>query len=141
MLSIIPTDPTRFTSNPAPGRPATPGFTNYTYAVDDYNRYFLNQLYELLTEYGPVQEVWFDGANPDRNVKETYNYAAWFDLIRRLQPGAIIFGKGPDGRWVGNEGGVGRTTEWSVIPACPRHRPQGPTGLTCRLGILAVATN
>jgi alpha-L-fucosidase len=37
-------------------------------------------------------------------------------LIRHLQPGAIIFGKGPDGRWVGNEGGVGRTTEWSVIP-------------------------
>ena len=93
-----------------------PGFTNYTYEVDDYNRYFLNQLYELLTEYGPIQEVWFDGANPDPSVKETYNYAAWYDLIRHLQPRAIIMGKGPDVRWVGNEGGVGRTTEWSVIP-------------------------
>jgi alpha-L-fucosidase len=116
VLSIIPTDPANFKSNPALGRPPPAGSTNYTYEVDDYNRYFLNQLYELLTEYGPVQEVWFDGANPDQRVKETYNYAAWFDLIRHLQPGAIIFGKGPDGRWVGNEGGVGRITEWSVVP-------------------------
>jgi len=116
VLSVIPTDPASFQSNPSKGRTPTPGFTNYTYVVDDYNRYFLNQLYELLTEYGPIGEVWFDGANPDPSVHETYNYAAWFDLIRKLQPGAIIFGKGPDGRWVGNEGGVGRTTEWSVIP-------------------------
>ena len=84
--------------------------------MDDYNRYFLNQLYELLTEYGPIEEVWFDGANPDPSVHETYNYAAWYDLIRHLQPDAVILGKGPDVRWVGNEGGVGRTTEWSVIP-------------------------
>ncbi|MFO1477677.1 MAG: alpha-L-fucosidase, partial [Verrucomicrobiota bacterium] len=115
-VSVIPTDPAAFLSHPETGRAPSPGFTNYTYDVDDYNRYFLNQLYELLTEYGPVQEVWFDGANPDPSVHETYNYAAWFDLIRRLQPGAIIFGKGPDGRWVGNEAGIGRTTEWSVIP-------------------------
>jgi len=115
-LSVIPTDPASFKANPSAGRPPAPGFTNYTYVVDDYNRYFLNQLYELLTEYGPIAEVWFDGANPDPSVHETYDYAAWFDLIRKLQPGAIIFGKGPDGRWVGNEGGVGRTTEWSVIP-------------------------
>jgi alpha-L-fucosidase len=116
VLSVIPTDPARFKSNPALGRTPPAGFTNYTNAVDDYNRYFLNQLYELLTEYGPIQEVWFDGANPDPRVKETYNYAAWYQLIRRLQPGAVIMGKGPDVRWVGNEGGVGRTTEWSVIP-------------------------
>jgi len=116
VLSVIPTDPARFQSNPANGRSPTPGFTNYTYMVDDYNRYFLNQLYELLTEYGPISEVWFDGANPDPSVKETYNYQAWYDLIRSLQPNAVIMGKGPDVRWVGNEGGVGRTTEWSVVP-------------------------
>jgi alpha-L-fucosidase len=116
VLSVIPTDPKSFQSDPSKGRAPTPGFTNYTYVVDDYNRYFLNQLYELLTEYGTIGEVWFDGANPDPSVHETYNYEAWFDLIRKLQPGAIIFGKGPDGRWVGNESGVGRTTEWSVIP-------------------------
>jgi alpha-L-fucosidase len=116
VLSVIPTDPSSFQSNPAKGRAPAPGFTNYTYMVDDYNRYFLNQLYELLTEYGPIQEVWFDGANPDRSVQQTYNYAAWYNLIRNLQPKAVIMGKGPDVRWVGNEGGVGRTTEWSVIP-------------------------
>jgi alpha-L-fucosidase len=121
VLSVIPTDPASFKSNPALGRTPAAGFTNYTYAVDDYNRYFLNQLYELLTEYGPIDEVWFDGANPDPSVKETYNYAAWYDLIRRLQPGAVIFGKGPDARWVGTESGYGRTTEWSVIPL-----PQSP---------------
>lgn len=116
VLSVIPTDPASFQSNPSLGRTPAPGFTNYTYEVDDYNRYFLNQLYELLTQYGPIQEVWFDGANPDPSVHETYNYQAWYDLIRHLQPGAVIMGKGPDVRWVGNEGGVGRTTEWSVIP-------------------------
>jgi len=116
VLSSIPTDPASFKSDPAKGRTPAAGFTNYTYTVDDYNRYFLNQLYELLTEYGPIEEVWFDGANPDPSVHETYDYNAWYDLIRRLQPGAVIMGKGPDVRWVGNEGGVGRTTEWSVIP-------------------------
>jgi alpha-L-fucosidase len=114
--SVIPTDPAHFKTDPSKGRTPPEGFKSYTYEVDDYNRYFLNQLYELLTEYGPIQEVWFDGANPDRSVKETYDYAAWYDLIRHLQPAAIIFGKGPDARWVGNEAGVGRTAEWSVIP-------------------------
>ena len=49
-------------------------------------------------------------------MHQTYDYAAWYDLIRSLQPDAVISVKGPDVRWVGNEGGVGRTTEWSVIP-------------------------
>jgi alpha-L-fucosidase len=116
LRSVIPTDPASFKSDPAKGRAPTPGFGSYVYEVNDYNRYFLNQLYELLTEYGPVDEVWFDGANPDPSVSETYDYAAWYDLIRKLQPQAVIFGKGPDARWVGNESGVGRTTEWSVVP-------------------------
>jgi alpha-L-fucosidase len=114
--STIPTDPASFEKNPAQGRTPAPGFNRYSYEVDDYNRYFLNQLYELLTEYGPISDVWFDGANPDPSVHETYDYTAWYDLIHQLQPGAIISVKGPDARWVGNEGGHGRTTEWSVIP-------------------------
>lgn len=114
--STIPTDPASFKSDPSKGRAPTAGFKSFSYEVNDYNRYFLNQLYELLTEYGPVHEVWFDGANPDPSVPETYDYAAWYDLIRRLQPGAVIMGKGPDVRWVGSESGYGRTTEWSVIP-------------------------
>ncbi len=116
LRSVIPTDPASFKADPSKGRSPAPGFKSYTYEVDNYNRYFMNQLYELLTEYGPVAEVWFDGANPDPSVHETYDYAAWYDLIRKLQPKAVISCKGPDVRWVGNESGVGRTTEWSVIP-------------------------
>jgi len=123
--SSIPTDPASFQTDPAKGRPLPQGSASYTYEVDDYNRYFLNQLYELLTEYGPISVVWFDGANPDPSVHQTYDYSAWYDLIRRLQPEAVISVKGPDVRWVGNEGGVGRTTEWSVIPL-----PQPPDKLT-----------
>ena len=123
--SVIPTDPASFQSNPMNGRTPPPGFTNYTYVVDDYNRYFLNQLYELLTEYGPVSEVWFDGANFITGTTEYYSYAAWYDLIHNLQPNAIIFGKGPDARWVGNENGVARNSEWSVIPL-----PSSPTNYT-----------
>ena len=116
LQSTIPTDPASFKTNPSHGREPAPGFQSFTYRVDDYNRYFLNELYELLTEYGPIREVWFDGANPDPSVHEDYDHAAWYDLIRKLQPQAIIFGKGPDARWVGNESGIGRTTEWSVVP-------------------------
>ncbi len=116
VLSVIPTNPATFKTDPAEGRKPPRGFKSYTYRVDDYNRYFMNQLYELLTEYGPIHEVWFDGANPDPSVHETYNYDAWYDLIRHLQPQAVISVKGPDVRWVGNESGIGRTTSWSVIP-------------------------
>ena len=116
LKSTIPTDPASFKTRPRRGRAPTPGFGRFSYEVDDYNRYFLNQLYELLTEYGPIAEVWFDGANPDPSVEQRYDYAAWYDLIRSLQPNAVIMGKGPDVRWVGSESGYGRTTEWSVIP-------------------------
>ncbi|MGM9489580.1 discoidin domain-containing protein [Ideonella sp. YS5] len=116
LKSTIPTAPATFNTDPSLGRQPAPGFGRYSYEVDDYNRYFLNQLYELLTEYGPIHEVWFDGANPDPSVQQRYDYNAWYDLIRRLQPQAVIMGKGPDVRWVGSESGYGRTTEWSVIP-------------------------
>lgn len=88
----------------------------FTYTVDDYNEYFLNQLFELLTEYGPIYEVWFDGAHPKPGTGQTYNYQIWYDMIRELAPHASIFGKGPDSRWCGNEGGGTRAAEYNVIP-------------------------
>ena len=48
--------------------------TTFKFKVDDYNEYFLNQLFELLTEYGPIHEVWFDGAHPKRKGGQKYNY-------------------------------------------------------------------
>ena len=89
--------------------------TTFTFDVDDYNEYFLNQLFELLTEYGPVSEVWFDGAHPKRKGGQQYNYLAWKELIHTLAPGAVIFGK-EDLRWCGNEAGKTRESEWNVIP-------------------------
>lgn len=97
-----------------PGRPFG-NRTSFTFQVDDYNEYFLNQLFELLTEYGPIHEVWFDGAHPKRKGGQTYNYLAWKELIHTLAPEAAIFGK-QDIRWCGNESGGTRDTEWNVIP-------------------------
>ena len=96
------------------GRPfANP--TTFQFVVDDYNEYFLNQLFELLTEYGPISEVWFDGAHPKRKGGQTYDYHAWKKLIHTLAPQAVVFGR-EDVRWCGNEAGATRDTEWNVIP-------------------------
>ena len=91
-----------------------------TYGVDcaAYNRFFKNQLRELLTNYGEIYEVWFDGAcgeGPD-GKKQEYDWAGYYALIRELQKDAVISIAGPDVRWVGNEAGRGREFEWSVVP-------------------------
>jgi alpha-L-fucosidase len=89
------------------------------YGSDAYNNFFVNQLTELLTHYGRVDEVWFDGANGEgpNGKKQVYDFERWYKLIRKLQPGAVIAIMGPDVRWVGTETGYGRETEWSVVPA------------------------
>ena len=113
--STIPTEPASFGSDPSIGRPTPDGRPTFVYEVDDYNRYFLNQLYELLTEYGEIAELWFDGANPKPGTNQTYDYAKWYEMIYALQPDVCLFG-GPDVRWVGNEAGYARESEWSVVP-------------------------
>lgn len=97
-----------------PGRPFK-NKTTFEFDVDDYNEYFLNQLFEILTEYGSVDEVWFDGAHPKTKGGQKYNYAAWKELIKKLAPNAVVFGR-EDIRWCGNESGNTRETEWNVIP-------------------------
>lgn len=89
------------------------------YGTEAYNDYFVNQLTELLTQYGWIDEVWFDGANGEgpNGKKQVYDFERWYKLIRRLQPSATIAVMGPDVRWVGTESGHGRETEWSVVPA------------------------
>ncbi|MCR4825016.1 MAG: alpha-L-fucosidase, partial [Bacteroidales bacterium] len=105
-----------------PGRPFGNKAT-FAFEVDDYNEYFLNQLFELLTEYGPVSEVWFDGAHPKRKGGQQYDYLAWKELIHALAPDAVVFGK-EDLRWCGNEAGETREAEWNVIPYA-----QDPAGM------------
>ncbi|MFJ9414036.1 alpha-L-fucosidase [Streptomyces sp. NPDC101227] len=87
--------------------------------ADDYDAYYLNQVYELFTQYGPIDELWLDGANPwsDSGITQKYNVAQWFKVIHRLSPDTVVFA-GPQGaRWVGNENGIARETEWSVTPS------------------------
>lgn len=96
------------------GRPFS-NKTKFKFNVDDYNEYYLNQLFELLTEYGPISEIWLDGAHPKTKGGQTYNHNAWRELIRTLAPKANIFGR-EDLRWCGNEGGHTRDSEWNVVP-------------------------
>lgn len=98
---------------PVEGRPFSNKKT-FRFMLDDYNEYFMNQLFEILTEYGEIHEVWFDGAHPKRKGGQRYNYAAWKELIRELAPKASIFGR-EDIRWCGNEAGQTRNTEWNVV--------------------------
>lgn len=89
------------------------------YGTEKYNDFFVNQLTELLTQYGRVDEVWFDGACGEgpNGKKQEYDFKRYYSVIRQLQPEAVIAVMGPDVRWVGTESGYGRDTEWSVIPA------------------------
>jgi alpha-L-fucosidase len=113
--SVIPTHPDSLTTDPTRQREVAPGAPTFRLKTDHYNRYFMNQLYELLTEYGPIHEVWFDGAHPKRKGGQTYLKAEWYRMIRALAPEAVIFG-GPDVRWCGNERGDTRESEWNVLP-------------------------
>jgi alpha-L-fucosidase len=98
------------------------------YGRPAYLDYYRSQLRELLTSYGPVFEVWFDGANGgdgyyggarERRKIDGATYYDWANtwaLVRNLQPGAVMFSDaGPDIRWVGNERGVAFETSWNPI--------------------------
>jgi alpha-L-fucosidase len=82
--------------------------------TEGYNRYYKNQLRELLTNYGEITEVWFDGAKGENAKNMEYDWAGFYATVRELQPNAVIF-NGPDIRWVGNERGYARASEWSVM--------------------------
>jgi alpha-L-fucosidase len=102
-----------------------------------YNDFFCDQLTELLTRYGPVAEVWFDGANGEgpNGRKQSYDWTRFWALVRRLQPNAVMFSDaGPDIRWIGNERGVAGDTNWSTMnpDAVPYPGADGP-GITAAL--------
>jgi len=101
---------------------------------DAYNEFYNNQLTELLTNYGPIAEVWWDGANGDRNNPEKhqdYDWPRFNETVRRLQPNAVVFAppyaNAPTGvRWVGNESGYANPTQWST---CTQGVPENPSVL------------
>lgn len=89
---------------------------------EGYDQFYMAQLTELLTQYGDVFCVWLDGAcgeGPNGKVQR-YNWDAYYETVRRLQPNAVISITGPDIRWCGNEAGHCRESEWSVVPAALR---------------------
>jgi len=83
-----------------------------------YNDYYCAQLTELLTRYGPLVEIWFDGANGEgpNGKKQNYDWDRYHKLIRQHQPRALIFSDaGPDIRWVGNEDGSAGDPNWCAV--------------------------
>jgi len=97
------------------------------YGRPEYLTYYRNQLRELLTQYGPVFEIFFDGANGgdgyyggayERREIDNLTYYDWpqtWQLVRDLQPDTVLFSDaGPDIRWVGNENGVAGETCWAT---------------------------
>ena len=83
-----------------------------------YDDYFCAQLTELLTNYGDLFCVWFDGACGEgpNGKKQVYDWQRYYAVVRQYQPEACISICGPDMRWCGNEAGVTRQSEWSVVP-------------------------
>ena len=89
------------------------------YGTDAYNDFYRAQLTELLTNYGDVFHVWFDGACGEgpSGKKQVYDFESYFELVRKYQPNATVFkDEGPDIRWCGNESGSARAAEWAVVP-------------------------
>jgi alpha-L-fucosidase len=83
-----------------------------------YNDFYCDQLTELLTRYGAIHEVWFDGANGEgpNGKKQTYDWPRVWGLVRKLQPRAVMFSDaGPDVRWIGNEAGQAGDPNWSTV--------------------------
>ena len=98
------------------------------YGQPSYVTYYRNQLKELFTKYGPVVEMWFDGANGGDgfyggarekrkiNGATYYEWPTTLDLVRSMQPEVVFFSDaGPGVRWVGNESGVAGETNWNTI--------------------------
>ncbi len=87
-----------------------------SYGTDAYNTYYKNQLKELLTNYGEISEVWFDGAKGENAKNMEYDFKGFWQLVKTLQPKAVIFSDaGPDVRWVGNEEGSAGESCWASL--------------------------
>ncbi|MCB9264769.1 MAG: alpha-L-fucosidase [Lewinellaceae bacterium] len=102
---------------------------NPLYGKPEYNEYFKKQLEEVLTGYGDIFEVWFDGAvSEEFKGQQIYDWPGFIATVRKYQPDAVIFSDaGPDIRWVGTERGFANPTNWCTLnrddyyPGTPRY--------------------
>lgn len=112
------------------------------YGTDEYNTIFVNMMKELFTNYGPIWELWWDGANGEgpNGKKQIYNWDLFKKTVKKLSPNTVVFSDvGPHIRWVGNERGIASVTNWNTLNIegfTPGHGapPQDTLGIGNRYG-------
>lgn len=98
------------------------------YGTEKYNDVFVNMLEEIFQQYGPIWELWWDGANGEgpNGKLQVYDWKRYEQLVRKLSPQTIIFSDiGPDVRWVGNESGYAGKTNWNLLDTVGYKRGHG----------------
>lgn len=98
------------------------------YGTEKYNDVFVNMLEEIFQQYGPIWELWWDGANGEgpNGKTQVYDWKRYEQLVRKLSPQTIIFSDiGPDARWVGNESGYAGKTNWNLLDTAGYKRGLG----------------
>jgi alpha-L-fucosidase len=88
------------------------------YGTEKYNDVFVNMMTELFTNYGPIWELWWDGANGEgpNGKKQVYDWKRFRETVKKLSPNTVVFSDiGPQIRWVGNESGIAGTTNWNTL--------------------------
>jgi alpha-L-fucosidase len=88
------------------------------YGTPEYNDVFVNMMKEIFTNYGPIWELWWDGANGEgpNGKKQVYDWDRFKKTVRQLSPNTVIFSDvGPDIRWWGNEKGIAGETNWNLL--------------------------
>jgi alpha-L-fucosidase len=102
-----------------------------SYGTPAYNDVFVRMLEDVLSNYGEIFEVWFDGANGEgpNGKRQVYDWPRFHEVVRRLQPKALIFSDaGPDIRWIGNERGEAPLTNWAMLDR-DRYQPGTPLSM------------
>jgi len=88
------------------------------YGTSTYNDVFVNMMTEIFTNYGPIWELWWDGANGEgpNGKRQVYDWKRFEQTVRELSPNTLVFSDiGPDIRWVGNEQGFAGKTNWNTL--------------------------
>jgi alpha-L-fucosidase len=98
------------------------------YGTAKYNDVFISMMKEIFTNYGPIWEFWWDGANGEgpNGKKQVYDFNRFEKFVKQISPQTIVFSDiGPDCRWVGNENGIAGTTNWNYLDTAGFKRGEG----------------
>ncbi|MBC7850011.1 MAG: alpha-L-fucosidase, partial [Chitinophagaceae bacterium] len=98
------------------------------YGTPAYNTVYVKTMREAVKKYGPIFEMWWDGANGEgpNGKKQVYTFPRFEKTIRKIAPDAVVFSDiGPDVRWVGNERGIAGETNWNLLDTAGFQRGLG----------------